>query len=63
MLIEKVHNEIRYTLSNENLKVGDKVFPIASGRCLVAHALNKPIFFEDYINSLNEKYEKDNIPR
>jgi hypothetical protein len=34
MIIEKVHNEIRYTLSNENLKVGDKVFPIASGRCL-----------------------------
>ena len=34
MIIEKVHNEIRYTLSNENLKVGDKVFPIANGRCL-----------------------------
>jgi hypothetical protein len=34
MLVEKVHNGIRYTLSNENLKVGDKVYPIASGRCL-----------------------------
>jgi hypothetical protein len=22
---------------------------------MIAHALNKPIFFEDYINSLNEK--------
>jgi hypothetical protein len=34
MKIEKVHNKIRYTLSNENLKVGDGVFPIANGRCL-----------------------------
>jgi hypothetical protein len=34
MKIEKVHNKIRYTLSNENLKVGDEVFPIANGRCL-----------------------------
>jgi hypothetical protein len=34
MLVEKVHNEIRYTLSNQNLQVGDEVFPIAHGRCL-----------------------------
>lgn len=34
MKIEKVYNKIRYTLSNENLKVGDEVFPIANGRCL-----------------------------
>lgn len=34
MKIEKVHNKIRYTLSNENLRIGDKVFPIARGRCL-----------------------------
>ena len=34
MKIEKVHNKIRYTLSNENLKVSDEVFPIARGRCL-----------------------------
>ena len=34
MIIEKVHNGIRYTLSNENLKVGDKVYSIANGRCL-----------------------------
>jgi hypothetical protein len=33
MIVEKVHNGIRYTLSNEDLKVGDKVFPLASGRC------------------------------
>jgi hypothetical protein len=25
---------------------------------MIAHALNKPIFFEDYINSLNKQYNK-----
>lgn len=34
MKVEKVHNGIRYTLSNENLAVNDKVYPIANGRCL-----------------------------
>lgn len=34
MIIEKVHNKVRYTLSNDNLDVGDKVFPILRGRCL-----------------------------
>lgn len=34
MKVEKVHNNIRYTLSNDDLKVGDKVYPIADGRCL-----------------------------
>jgi hypothetical protein len=34
MKIERVHDRIRYTLSNKNLKVGDKVYPIAKGRCL-----------------------------
>lgn len=34
MKVEKVHNKVRYTLSNENLNVGDEVFPIARGRCL-----------------------------
>lgn len=34
MKTEKVHNGIRFTLSNENLAVGDKVYPIAWGRCL-----------------------------
>ena len=28
MKIETVHNDIRYTLSNDNLKVGDSVYPI-----------------------------------
>lgn len=34
MIIEKVFNKIRYTLSNDNLSIGDKVYPIANGRCL-----------------------------
>lgn len=34
MLIEKVINAIRYVLSNENLKAGDKVFPLIHGRIL-----------------------------
>jgi hypothetical protein len=33
MKVEKVVDKIRYTLSNDNLKEGDKVYPIASGRC------------------------------
>ena len=34
MKIEKMHNKIRYTLTNDNLVCGDKVYPIANGRCL-----------------------------
>ena len=34
MNIEKVHNGIRYTLSNDNLKINDEVYPIGKGRCL-----------------------------
>lgn len=34
MEIEKVYDGIRYTLSNEDLKTNDKVYPIASGRCI-----------------------------
>lgn len=45
MKVEKVYDGIRYTLSNENLAVGDKVYPIAWGRCLddgswIFHELN-----------------------
>ena len=34
MKVEKHHEGIRYTLSNEDLNVGDKVYPIARGRVL-----------------------------
>jgi hypothetical protein len=32
MVVEKMHKGVRYTLSNDNLKVNDEVFPIGSGR-------------------------------
>jgi len=32
MKIETIHDNIRYTLSNDNLKVGDKVYAIGRGR-------------------------------
>ena len=32
MKVERVHDRIRYTLSNEDLKEGDVVYPIARGR-------------------------------
>lgn len=34
MKIEQVFEGIRYTLSNDNLKIHDEVFPIGRGRCL-----------------------------
>ena len=34
MNIEKVYDGIRYTLSNDNLQEGDKVYSIANGRCM-----------------------------
>jgi len=32
MKIETIHNNIRYTLSNDNLNVDDNVYPIGNGR-------------------------------
>jgi len=32
MIIQHTHNDIDYILSNENLKVGDRVCPISRGR-------------------------------
>lgn len=34
MKVEKHYKGIRYTLSNENLQQGDKVYPIARGRVI-----------------------------
>lgn len=34
MKVETVHNDIRYTLTNEGLQNGDRVYPIANGRVL-----------------------------
>ena len=56
MQVEKVHNGIRYTFSNENLAVNDKVYPIAWGRCLdgggwILHGFR----FEDYLSGFPEE--------
>lgn len=56
MKIEKYHDEIRYTLSNENLQVGDKVFPIARGRCTedggwILHGFD----FRDFMSGFPDK--------
>jgi hypothetical protein len=55
MKIEKVHEKNRYTLSNENLKVGDEVYPIARGRCLddggwILHELDFRDFMSGFPN-------------
>jgi hypothetical protein len=34
MKVETVHDGIRYTLSNDGLETNDRVYPIASGRCI-----------------------------
>lgn len=56
MLIETVHNKIRYTLSNENLQAGDKVYPIGRGRCLddggwILHELD----FRDFMSGFPDE--------
>lgn len=55
MKVEKYLDGIRYTLSNENLAVGDKVYPIASGRCTDAGEwiLHKIEFESTYVEGLN----------
>lgn len=55
MKVEKVYNNIRYTLSNNNLQVGDEVYPIAKGRCLdnkdwILHEIE---FESKYVEGLN----------
>lgn len=55
MEIEKYLNGIRYTLSNDNLEVNDKVFPIVSGRVredgtFVIHNIE---FESKYVKGLN----------
>lgn len=55
MKIEHVFNKIRYTLTNENLNVGDKVYPITRGRCLddggwILHNLDYRDFISGFPN-------------
>lgn len=56
MKVEKVHEGIRYTLSNEGLSTNDKVFPIANGRCFgkdewILHGFN----FDEYWSGFPNK--------
>ncbi len=55
MNIEKVHKDIRYTLSNDNLQNGDKVYPIAQGRCIengwILHGFN----FKNYCSGFPDE--------
>jgi len=71
MKVEKVHGEIRYTLSNEDLKESDKVFPIAHGRCLggdewILHNFDFRDFMSGFPNEphiiLNLKYDASYKP-
>ncbi len=56
MKVEKVYKGIRYTFSNENLQVGDEVFPIASGRCLDGGGwILHEISFEDYMTGFPDE--------
>lgn len=54
MKVEKVLNGIRYTLSNQNLQVGDKAYPIARGRCL---DIGNTFYLKDYFTSTNPSFE------
>lgn len=56
MEIEKYLNKVRYTLSNENLEVGDQVFPIGRGRIredgkFILHNLD----FTDYMSGFPDE--------
>ncbi len=55
MKVETMHDNIRYTLSNENLQVGDKVYPIVRGRVdsndeFILHDIE---FISKYVEGLN----------
>lgn len=55
MLIGRVHNHIRYTLSNDDLKDGDEVFPIAQGRCTDNGWILHEINFENYMTGFPDE--------
>ena len=72
MIIERTHNGIRYTLSNDNLKVSDEVYPIARGRItdnnefileeldyrdFMSGFPDEPHIIEDLYYSLQKSYE------
>ena len=54
MVVEKVHKGIRYTLSNDGLKTGDSVFPIARGRATDKGWILSDFRYEDYSTGFPE---------
>lgn len=55
MKIEKKHNNVWYTLSNENLMEGDEVFPIARGRIDGDVFLLHEYDFSDFISGFPDE--------
>ena len=67
MITEYVHKGIRYTFSNENIQVGDKVFPIAHGRCLdgggwILHGFRYLSGFPDEPHTILDLHHSDYKP-
>jgi len=59
MKIEKIYKKLRYTLSNENLSVGDEVYHIAKGRIDLKNNefILKELDFRDFMSGfLNEPH-------
>ena len=50
MKVEHIHDGVRYVFSNDDIKVNDKVFPIAEGRLSDdSEFIYKGFTFEDYM--------------
>ena len=67
MIIEKYKDDIRYTLSNENLKVGDKVYPILTGRVtddekFIIHEIEYESNFPDKPHTIRDLNNSDFKP-
>lgn len=67
MIVETIRNEIRYTLTNEGISVGDVVFPLAQGRCTedggwVLHEIDYASMKNTPHTILNLSYSSDSKP-
>ncbi len=67
MKVEKVIDDLRYTLSNEELKNGDEVFHIANGRCLddddwILHEIKFDLDFPNHPHILMDNKYSDLKP-
>lgn len=50
MILEIIENNIKYILSNENLKTDDKVFPISRGICKKNKYTHEEVWLVRYLN-------------